>query len=103
MEIKKQKIKQRLIELSQVQIPRWTAMELHAKRALLSRVHRQEVRRYYEDLEVQKVQLNKDLKRIEDYLKSVKNKKKDNTLPKPTIDIKPKLIFRETRLERYRK
>jgi len=127
MEIEKQKIKQRLTELNQVKPLQWTAMELHPKRPLLSRVHRQEVRRYQQSLEAQKIQLNQDLKRVENYLKSMrdreeyfkrkkafesKDKKLKETkfleqapviLPKPTIVLKPTPIFRETRLGRYRR
>jgi len=102
MEQQKQKIKKRLAELNQVKPIQWTAMDLHSPRPLLSRVHRQEVRRYKQNLEAQKVKLNKDLERIEKYLKSIKDKKKDNKLPKPTIDIKPMPVFRKTRLSRYR-
>ena len=90
METKKQEIMKRLGELKSVTFRGPTAMELRSPRPLLSRVQRQEDRRYKENIERQKAKLKSDLKRVESYTASVKAQESylANTplvLPKPKV------------------
>ena len=70
MEQNKLKVVQRLKELKAVKFIEPTAMELRSSRPGLSRVYRQEMKRYKEKVEKQKILLAKKLVKINKYLES---------------------------------
>ena len=63
----------KLTELDKIKSPVYSARDLHQKRAMLSRVQRQEQRRYTKQVMAQKVKLRKDMVDIDKYLQSVSN------------------------------
>ena len=97
--IGKEQAEERLMKLKEVQFYKPTAMELHRPVGhLVSRVQRQEDRRYQEKVEVQKVKLKKYLKQLEKYEAELN----DNKKIKPKISIGCFPVRRRTRMERYR-
>lgn len=89
MERKKQEILTRLKQLKEVSFVKPTAMDLHGKRAMLSRVQRQEQKRYKTSIENQKAKLLFDLKRVESYLEGLK-RRNDYLAGSPIVLPKPK-------------
>ena len=116
----------KLGELQTVQSPRYTARDLHQRRAMLARVQRQEQRRYMKQVISQKTKLKKDISDIDTYLSSVNDynvylaslpKKNGNGmngmkpvikrvpvfLPTPQIVFGQKPILKRTRLYGYKR
>lgn len=73
MEQKRQRAVEMLSELKKVKFTEPTARELHSKRSGLSRVYRQEMKRYKLGIERKKVKLTKDISDIDRYLQSVRD------------------------------
>ena len=92
----------KLGELNRVQPIRYSAMDLHSKRPLLSRVQRQEDRRFMEKVKLQKVKLKKDIEDIDKYLLSLKEVGEKSLLfqpiSMPNITFKQKPVLKRTRL-----
>lgn len=117
----------KLTELGKIKKPVYSARDLHQKRAMLSRVQRQEQRRYMRQVMTRKVKLRKDIVDIDKYLQSVsdydaylaglpkgriKDKGKNSIkavslptapeiLPAPNIVFGKRLVVGGTRLPRY--
>ena len=92
----------RLAELNRIQPMRYSAMDLHSKRPLLSRVQRQEDRRFIEKVKLQKKKLTKDISDIDKYLLSLKEVDEKSLLFQPipmlNITFKQKPVLKRTRL-----
>ena len=119
----------KLTELGKIKKPVYSARDLHQKRAMLSRVQRQEQRRYTRQVMARKVKLRKDIIDIDKYLQSVsdydvylaglpKGQTKDKgkngikavslptapeILPVPTIVFGKKPVLKRTRLYGYKR
>lgn len=112
MEQKRKEAIQRLGELSKVKFVKPTARELHSIRPMLSRVKRQEIKRYESIVKRQKVKLTKDISDIDKYLQSVGDYEAylasngigpaPVVLPKLSVFIGIKPKFKKTRLPRYK-
>ena len=118
MEQIKQKALQRLNELRKIKFSKPTARELHSDKSMLSRVHRQEMQKYEQEVRKQKEKIIADISKIDKHLQSareyeayVKNlpmspktiKPIPKILKKPNITFESIPIFRKTRLSRYRR
>ncbi len=115
MEIIRAQAVTRLGELQKIKPKVYTAMELHQRRQMISRVQRQEQRRYHQETQKRKLKLKKDIKDIDFYLASTSAQRTEpitstmtisavpKVIPIPTIVFGPKPILRKTRLERYKK
>ncbi len=120
MEQKRQEAVQMLSELQKVKFTEPTARELHSRAPGLSRVHRQEMKRYKSGIERKKAKLTKDISNIDMYLQSVsdyeaymasrpKKPKKGEISPMqapillsaPVIALGKKPVLKKTRLPRY--
>lgn len=71
MEQKRAQAVRKLGELKMIQPTKYSARDLHSNRPMLSRVQRQEHRRYAEKVKAQKLKLKKDIFNIDKYLQSV--------------------------------
>ena len=98
----RKKVVKRISELQEIKPRVYSALELHPKKPLLSRVGRKEQQRYYGAIQKQKIEFGKKLKEIDTYLGKVKGKRGDE-LKKPKIILPPKPKLVETRLKRYKK
>ena len=123
MEQKRAKAVKMLSDLKSVKFTEPTARELHAKRAGIGRVHRQEMRRYKLGIERKKAKLTKDISEIDKYLQSVSDYESymaslpkkpkggrgrspspmqaPSLLSEPDITIGKKPVLKKTRLPRY--
>jgi hypothetical protein len=112
MEQKRQEAVQKLGELKKIKFIKPTARELHSIRPMLSRVKRQEMKRYESVVKRQKVKLTKDVSDIDKYLQSVSDYEAymasngigpaPVVLPKPNVIVGIKPILKKTRLPRYK-
>ncbi len=122
----------KLAELNKIPAPRYSARDLHQKRAMLARVQRKEKRRYMGNVCRQKTKLAKDISDIDAYTQSVSeydtyltslqqpvnggNGGGDDissitlihpvaptVLPAPTIVFGPKPVLTRTKLKRYQR
>ncbi len=113
----------KLGELQKIKPKIYTARELHPRKLMLSRVQRQEQKRYYGEVQRQKVKLTKDISDIDKYLESksehdaymtsrTKGQKGKGKLKKfvspivseaPTIVFRKKPVLKKTRLKRYQR
>ena len=112
----------KLGELKEIKPKQYTAMELHRRRPLLSRVRRKEQRRFQQEVQERKVKLKKDITRIDAYLSSVRSQREyferqpkngeiglnimqsaPVVLPAPVIVFGKKPMLKKTRLERYKR
>jgi len=124
MEKIREKVVQRIKEINEVKPKIYTALELHPKRQMLSRVQRKEETRYHQDVQKQRVKLQKDISDIDTYLGKVRMQKEQCTrmfngenvipqsiptvlpaqvLPAPNIVFGPRPRRVETRLSRQRR
>lgn len=119
MEQTRQEAVQMLSDLKAVKFTEPTAQELHSSRpgrtAIrssrpgLSRVHRQEMKRYKLGIERKKAKLTKNISEIDSYLQSVsdyesyegKPKHAPVVLPVPVVVVGKKPVLKKTRLPRY--
>jgi len=108
----------KLGELNKIKKQTYSARDLHQKKAMLSRVQRQEQKRYEKEVNLQKLKLKKDIENIDKYLKSVKdynfylaNLPEQGplsgsgplVLPTPKIIFGQKPLLRRARLQRYKR
>ncbi len=114
----------RLGELQKVKPKVYTALELHPKRQMLSRVQRKEQQQFQQRVQKRKIKLKKDISDIDKYLQSVEARndflaslppngkfptmpvlpiQAPAILPSPTIVFGPRPMMRETRLKRYKR
>jgi len=110
--------------LNNIKKQTYSARDLHLKKAMLSRVQRQEQKRYEREVNLQKLKLKKDIENIDQYLKSVNdnnlylaNLPEQKTLPEqlhtldteslilpiPNVVFGKKPILRRARLQRYKR
>ena len=76
MEQVREEARRRLRELRNIKFAQPTAKQLHTTRPMLSRVHRQEMRIYEQEVSKQKTKLMQDISDINKYLQSVDADKK---------------------------
>jgi len=97
----REEILSRIAELNKVSFAKPTAMELHSKRAMLSRAQRMENERYRQKVLIQRANLIRDLANIDTYLQSVLLSR---SVPQETqFDVDMGFIptLKETKLKRY--
>ncbi len=118
MEKVKEKVISRLGTLQKIEYPRYSAMDLHGSRPLMSRVQRQEDRLYKQRVQEQQKKFKLKLQKIEKYYKDIQKEEKrrldlledwqgddapvfqpiDAVVPKPVIGISGMPVQRRTRL-----
>ena len=126
MEIIRAEAVTRLGELQEIKPKVYTSLELHPRRQMISRVQRQEQRKFEQAVQTRKVKLKKDISDIDKYLASVEAREEffaclppvvNGVLPiipatlslAPVILPAPRIVFgsrpmlRQTRMHRYKR